>query len=435
MPVWNARRRKLLDKIEDGCPKCGWQDPAAQRVAEIEEQEAVLDRQLDADFNSLDGDDGPIAEVGDRITTGNGNRYHEVTAVHTKRKPWCYMAGGVCRQAHEIADVYTRAEQATNDALIQIHLPAGKESVFDHPEYCAVRDDVGSAASILDTFPDCQPVWFITAEAVATLGQWTKVDRPIEVGRRVRDEGGNLGTVLHKADEDGDDRGYWIVEWDDPAFDPGLDYRYSASQFSVVAKEDPAYPGDAEPGERRPNTGTCCRSGSEAYPAACPLHGPPNAFVRQTNREVNKALAAMQKVAAPGVEESPKDTQRPWAGSQLISAGGHVWVLERPKSPGRLRWRRLGADGPKPPGLWMSDDEIAALGPVCKAVIVTLPERAPDVEVLTEVDWQRDPVECSEPFIVGSKITIKIKGDRHLTPQEMVAELLAAAEVGGERNG
>lgn len=353
----------------------------AQRVAEIEEQEAVLDRQLDADFNSLAGEDEPIAEAGDRITTGNGNRYHEVTAVHTKRKPWCYMAGGVCRQTHEIADVYTRAEQATNDALVLIKIGDIGKAGFSHVMLSGVHSDGREAWAVL------------SADAVAALGEFTHLCE----GECAQCDADEAAIRSEYADVIG-----LIKE-------------------AHARPEDPAYPGDAEPTDASEE-----EEREAAQRRECGKHQIAALGELTTYwcglPEGHDGSCDTRKVSTESLY--PETPARPWTEWDLITAGdGEVRVHEG------NRWYPIRG-GEVMTG--RTDDEIAALGDVRRAVVVTLPNKLrPDVitEVVYEyADEARN--ELIDRIPIGTEI--KITGAARLTYRDIAANLLAA-EVGGER--
>lgn len=250
---------------------------------------------------------GPTAEVTDWVQI-DGGKYHEVTGIfRTTGNPRVHTRGHGVWHPDQITDVYTKAEQEANGALVQFTL--GDRSIF---KVADVVGDTGLVAYYRESV-----FGFLTPEATATLGEFQPVpERDIVPGDCVRDD--RLDAVYIWKSHHRPDHRVSLVAREDPAFiappvikeqgdgTPNLSdlanelvsglpplAKAAVGLCKLLAGYDPAPTVIKEPEpapnyaptlaqaeqivadmvQPTPNTGTCCKAGREAHPESCPVHG------------------------------------------------------------------------------------------------------------------------------------------------------------------
>lgn len=366
----------------------------------------------------------PVVDLGeDRIFVGDG-----------------YLVPSI----DKITDVYTAEEFARNSALVQVQLlpTHGRCGALS-----AVYADTGQTDRVIIPEIGTGVLVFLTLEATAALGEFHPVpDRPIVAGDCVRGISEVwlakhpeyiVGPVSHVAREDA----AFIapVIKDEPI---SKDIREALSQLEVgevfeqrhlmIKAENGGWrtaPGGLsggayyrmKPGE--PSTDDACQDCDQQYPSKCEVCAEPSTDDRPCNcGDPRSAIGTCQRHPIT-VRQTRYDTDdRPWTSLPLITAGdGRSYGPDLCAPGGGRRWFLVpNPDGYDP----YTDDEIAALGPVREAVIVTLPDRLPGHCVT--VNDRAFPIRISDH--VGGFTTTE--GARSLA-----AELLAAARAAEQAGG
>lgn len=268
-------------------------------------------------------DKTPFIEVGDRIRfDANDEFYHKVLSVH-------YNFVVVCEDPRaevwkeDIFEVYTKAEQEANGALVQVfhdgNLGRLGISVFDH----SLRSG---------------DFHFLTPEATAALGEFQPVpERNIVLGDAVR--------------------------WIDANGVPGKVFRYACGhedgpyvgKLTLVAPEDPAFiapPVIKEPEPApMPCEGKVCNC--HEITSLDPAPSIPECDTCEYGFTGHGHSATCTKVSIP----------KSW--DLITTGGGRTWQRR-----GRHWWALDGRGWP------LTDAEILEMGPVRRCVPVTLPDSA-----------------------------------------------------------
>ena len=316
----------------------------------------------------------PVVKVGDRILVGD--KWHTVIGHILRGWPCVKDQLGTAIDPATITDVYTAEEHARNSALVQFESHLDRRLRFPNIDWDTTHLAPGDLA-------------FITPEATAALGSFRPVpDRPIVAGDCVR--WGNDNEAVFVVGE---------IETGDFAYDANGGFGVRLDSLSLVAREDAAYiaPVIKDEPHTNYNTGQACDCMTEAEREVKDEPGIGSLlkhFGLDQNRYVTEDGRVIYEPAQPNTDDRPHDEGivrrggkgdgssdldlpnggvRPeWLDWPLITAGdGRVYrgTGRHPKLGFRF-WQRLD----RPDLESLTTAEIAALGPVREAVIVTLPD-------------------------------------------------------------